>query len=58
MPSRIGRHTFVATMKGDDMYMSFVAEIKYKYYKGILSEEDVAPFKNEFSIIHIKGDRD
>ena len=48
----------VATMKGDDMYMSFVAEIKYKYYKGILSEEDVAPFKNEFSIIHIKGDRD
>ena len=39
----------VATMKDDDLYRFFVSEIKYKYYQGILSEEDVAPFKNEFS---------
>jgi len=38
----------VATMKDDDLYRFFVSEIKYKYYH-ILSEEDVAPFKNEFS---------
>ena len=48
----------VATMKGDDMYMSFVSEIKHKYNLGILSEEDVAPFKNEFSMIHLMGDKD
>ena len=48
----------VATMKGDDMYMSFVGEIKQKYNLGILSEEDVAPFKNEFTMIHIMGDKD
>ena len=48
----------VATMKGDDMYMSFVGEIKQKYNLGILSEEDVAPFKNEFTMIHIVGDKD
>ena len=46
----------VASMKDDDMYMSFVGEIKHKYKLGILSEEDVAPFRNEFSIIHIMGD--
>ena len=48
----------VATMKGDDMYMSFVGEIKYKYNLGILSAEDVAPYRNEFSTIHIMGDKD
>ena len=47
----------VATMKDDDMYMTFVGEIKHKYNLGILSEEDVAPFRNEFSIIHIMGDK-
>ena len=46
----------VATMKGDEMYMDFVGEIKHKFNQGILSEEDVAPFKNEFSRIHIMGD--
>jgi hypothetical protein len=40
------------------MYMSFVAEIKHKYNLGILSEEDVAPFRNEFSVIHMMGDKD
>ena len=25
---------------------------------GILSEEDVAPFRNEFSVIHMMGDKD
>lgn len=44
-------------MKDDDMYMSFVAEIKHKYNLGILSETDVYPFKKEFSIIHIMGDK-
>ena len=48
----------VATMKGDGMYMSFVGEIKHKYNLGILSEEDVAPFKNEFPMIHMMGDKD
>ena len=48
----------VATMKGDEMYMSFVAEIKHKYNLGILSGEEVAFFKNEFSIIHLMGDKD
>ena len=48
----------VATMKDDEMYMSFVAEIKHKYNLGILSEEDVAPFRNEFSVIHMMGDKD
>lgn len=48
----------VATMKGDEMYMSFVGEIKHKYNQGIFSEEDVAPFKNEFSMIHMMGDKD
>jgi hypothetical protein len=47
----------IATMKDDDMYMSFVAEIKHKYNLGILSEADVYPFKKEFSIIHIMGDK-
>lgn len=47
----------VATMKDDEMYLSFVGEIKHKYNLGILSEEDVAPFRNEFSIIHIMGDK-
>ena len=46
----------VATMKGEEMYMSFVGEIKHKYNLGILSEEDVAPFKNEFSRIHLSSD--
>ena len=46
----------VATMKGDDMFMDFVGEIKHKYNLGILSDDDVAPFKNEFSRIHIMGD--
>ena len=46
----------VATMKGDDMYMDFIGEIKHKFNQGILSEEDVAPFKNEFSRIHIMDD--
>lgn len=46
----------VATMKGDEMYMDYVGEIKHKYNQGILSEEDVAPFRNEFSRIHIMGD--
>lgn len=48
----------VATMKGDEMYMSFVGEIKHKYNLGIFSDEDVAPFKNEFSMIHMMGDKD
>lgn len=48
----------VSTMKDDEMYMSFVAEIKHKYNLGILSEEDVTPFRNEFSIIHMMGDKD
>ena len=48
----------VATMEHDDMYMSFVGEIKHRYNQGILSEEDVAPFKNEFSRIHMMGDKD
>ena len=47
----------IATMKDDEMYMSFVAKIKHKYNLGILSEEDVYPFKNEFSLIHIMGDK-
>lgn len=46
----------VATMKGDDMYMDFVGEIKHRFNQGILSEEDVAPFTNEFSRIHIMSD--
>ena len=46
----------VATMKGDEMYLDFVSAIKHKFNRGILSEEDVAPFRNEFSRIHIMGD--
>lgn len=46
----------VATMKDDEMYMFFVAEIKHKYNLGILSDKDVAPFKEEFSTIHMMGD--
>ena len=48
----------VATMKEDEMYMDFVGEIKHKFNQGILSEEDVAPFKNEFSRIHMMGDQE
>lgn len=48
----------VATMKGDEMYMYFVGEIKHKFNQGILSEEDVASFTNEFSRIHIMGDKE
>jgi hypothetical protein len=47
----------VASMKQDDMYMDFVGEIKHRYNQGVLSEEDVAPFKNEFSRIHMMGDK-
>lgn len=46
----------VATMKDEDMYMDFVGEIKHKYNLGILSDEDVAPFRNEFSRIHLSSD--
>lgn len=53
----------VATMKQnrmyikyDDLYWFYVGEIKRKYNKGILSEEDIAPFKNEFSSIRLAGD--
>ena len=46
----------VASMKHDDYYMDFVGEIKHRYNQGILSEEDVAPFKKEFSRIHMMGD--
>ena len=42
----------------DEEYMFFVAEIKHRYNQGILSEEDVAPFKNQFSMIHMMGDKD
>ena len=45
-------------MKGDDMYMTYVGQIKHKYNQGILSEEDVAPFRNEFSMIHMMGDKE
>ena len=45
-------------MKDDEMYMSFVGEIKHKYNLGLFSEEDVAPFKSEFSMIHLMGDKD
>ena len=48
----------VATMRHDDMYMFFVGEIKHRYNQRILSEEDVVPFKNEFSRIHMMGDKD
>ena len=46
----------IATMKGGDMYLDFVGDIKHKYNLGILSDEDVAPFKNEFSRIHLSSD--
>ena len=36
-------------IKYDDMYWFYVGEIKRKYNKGILSEEDITSFKNEFS---------
>ena len=42
----------------DERYMFYVAEIKHRYNLGILSEEDVAPFKNQFSMIHMMGDKD
>lgn len=42
----------------DERYMFYVAEIKHRYNMGILSEEDVAPFKNLFSMIHMMGDKD
>ena len=48
----------VATMRHDELFMFFVGEIKHRYNQGILSEEDVAPFKNEFSRIHMMGDKD
>lgn len=48
----------IATMKGHEMYMFFVGEVKHKYNLGILSEQDVVPFKNEFSRIHMMGDKD
>ena len=48
----------VSSMKHDEMYMDFVGEIKHRYNQGVLSEDDVAPFKNEFSRIHIMGDKD
>ena len=48
----------VASMKHDDYYMDFVGEIKRRYNQGILSEEDVSPFKKEFSRIHMMGDKE
>ena len=48
----------VSSMKHDEMYMHFVGEIKHRYNQGVLSEDDVAPFKNEFSRIHMMGDKD
>ena len=48
----------VASMEHNDMYSFYVAEIKHRYNLGILSEEDVAPFKNEFPRIHMMGDKD
>ena len=48
----------VASMKHDDYYMDFVGEIKHRYNQGILSEEDVSPFKKEFSRIHMMGDKE
>lgn len=48
----------VASMERDEMYSFYVGEIKHRFNLGILSEEDVAPFKSEFSRIHMKGDKD
>lgn len=48
----------VASMERDEMYSFYVGEIKYRFNLGILSEEDVAPFKSEFSRIHMTGDKD
>lgn len=48
----------VASMKHDDYYMDFVGEIKHRYNQGILSEEDVSPFKKEFSRFHMMGDKE
>lgn len=48
----------VASMKGDEWYMDFVGQIKIKYNMGLLTDEDVAPFKEEFSRIHATGDKD
>ena len=48
----------VASMEHNEMYSFYVAEIKHRYNVGILSEEDVAPFKNEFPRIHMMGDKD
>ena len=48
----------VSSMKHDEMYMYFVGEVKHRYNQGVLSEDDVAPFKNEFSRIHMMGDKD
>ena len=48
----------VASMKHDDYYRGFVGEIKHRYNQGILSEEDVSPFKKEFSRIHMMGDKE
>ena len=48
----------VASMRHDEWYMDFVGEIKYRYNIGILSDEDVAPFWDEFKRIHVTGDKD
>ena len=48
----------VASMKHDDMYRDFVGEIKHRNNIGILSEEDVVPFKNEFARSHMMGDKE
>ena len=47
-----------ASMRKDEWYMDCVGEIKYRYNIGILSEEDVRPFQNEFKRIHMTGDKD
>lgn len=49
----------VASMSRDnEMYSSYVGEIKHRYNIGILSEQDVAPFKNDFKRIHLSSDKE
>ena len=42
---------------GNDEYSFYVGEIKSRYNRGILSEEDVSPFRKEFSRMHVMGDK-
>ena len=40
-----------------EKYSFYVGAIKHRYNIGILSEEDVAPFKNDFKRIHLSSDK-